>query len=125
MQPSRINSGGRGQNVVDQMLWWIYFHQFFEPVLADFRFRQQRPADGASFCVRLERGSFWAGKDLVQGIAEQRVELAAVHIVMVFGCHHITCLYVRCSRRASSARPRFIRDLTVPSGTFSTVAISL
>ena len=61
----------------------------------------------------------------VQRIAEEAVKLGALHTVFGFAWHHITCLYVRCRRRASSARPRFILDFTVPSGTFSIVAISL
>ena len=59
-----------------------------------------------------------------QGVREQRFELGAFDPVFCFTCHQITCLYVRCRRRASSARPRLILDLTVPSGTLRAVAIS-
>src|SRR5712675_154722 len=60
----------------------------------------------------------------IQGVREQRFELGAFDPVFCFTWHQITCLYVRCRRRASSARPRLILDLTVPSGTLRAVAIS-
>src|ERR1700722_5594844 len=60
----------------------------------------------------------------IHGLAEQRLELGAFDPVFCFIWHQITCLYVRCRRRASSDRPRLILDLTVPSGTLRAVAIS-
>src|SRR5579864_2317898 len=96
-----------------------------QPAQASVGFRQQRAAGRTAPGMSLEALQFVPAQAPVEGFAEKGVELAARHTVPVFRCHHITCLYVRCSRRASSARPRFILDFTVPSGTLSTVAISL
>ena len=41
------------------------------------------------------------------------------------GAHQLTCFLPWASRRASSARPRLMRDFTVPSGMRNTAAISL
>ena len=118
-------SGGGQQNVVHQVGGRLDFGQRFQPAPSRIGFREQRAADRADPGMGLKAFQLWPGQRPVEGFDQQRVKLRALHAVFGFACHHITCLYVRCSRRASSARPRFILDFTVPSGTFSTVAMSL
>jgi hypothetical protein len=76
-----------------------------------------------------ERSSF-SGSPLavpmeVQGISQQGLKLAALKLVLEFLNHWLACFLLRESNRASSILPRLIRDFTVPSGTFSTCAMSL
>ena len=125
VQADGVDPGRGRQDVVHQVDRRIDFHQFVQPAQAGIGFRQQRPAGRTAPGVSLEALQFLAAQALVERFGEKSVELAALHSVFVFRCHYITCLYVRCSRRASSARPRFILDFTVPSGTLRTVAISL
>src|SRR6185312_6478774 len=112
------------QDVGDQFRRRLYFCQRLQPGMPSLSFMEQRAAELAHPSMGFERCEFFAGQSAIYGLAEQRVEFRAAHPVIFFAWHHITCLYVRCKRRASSARPRLILDLTVPSGTFSTVAIS-
>ena len=64
--------------------------------------------------MRFERRLLLAVERSVHVVAEQDFEFRAVHT------RHLLSLRIR----ASSARPRFNLDFTVPSGTFNTCAIS-
>src|SRR5690349_5812237 len=75
---------------------------------------RQLGARRASGHVTLERSPLLAAESAVHVVTKQDFE---------FGAGHMATLN-RLSTRASSARPRFSRDFTVPSGTFKTCAIS-
>src|SRR5271170_7161013 len=98
-----------------------------QPLLPGLHVRKQRTANRAHPPMGLKAFHPCRAQLAVtiQGVAEQRFEFGAFEPVFGFVWHQITCLYVRCRRRASSARPRLILDLTVPSGTLKAVAISL
>src|ERR1019366_9190815 len=108
-----------------------------QPLLPRLHLREQRTANRADPPVSLEALFASRAQLPVQSVADQPFELGALHLgsptvpvlagrggdsVLRFLCHQITCLSVRCRRRASSARPRLILDLTVPSGTLKAVA---
>src|SRR5438270_8237089 len=118
-------SGGGGQNVVYQVGGRLDFGQRLHPALAFLGFRLEQTAHRAHPGMSVETLHFRSAQSMVKSVDQKSVELCTLHTVFAFAWHHITCLYVRVSRRASSARPRFILDLTVPSGTLRTAAISL
>src|SRR5271168_2086170 len=125
-RPRADDTAGSDQNVVDQMRRRFDVFQRPEPLPPSLHVREQRTANRAGPPMSFEYLlASWAQLAVVvHGLAEQRVELGAFDPVFCFTWHQITCLYVRCRRRASSARPRLILDLTVPSGTLRAVAIS-
>src|SRR5215470_13125196 len=111
-----VNARRGCQDTIDQTGWRLHLREFLQPVAARLSFGEQRPAGGASPRMGLETVESRPAQNAVKRVREQGIELVALHPVTGLFWHHITCLYVRCSRRASSARPRFIRDFTVPSG---------
>src|SRR5260370_42319994 len=124
MMVRRRQDCGSQQDTGDQIWRRLDFFKRLQPTASGFGFLKQRPAELTLVTVGFKRGQPLAREGSVNGLTEQSVALCAVHSVIFLTCHHITCLYVRWRRRASSARPRLILDFTVPSGTFSTVAIS-
>src|SRR5262245_15792186 len=63
-----------------------------------------------------------------QEFGQKSLELAAlkpVFAVLSSVAHWLACPLLRESNRASSVRPRLMRDFTVPSGTRKTLAMSL
>ena len=93
------------------------------PILRSFFERADCPVVAYSR-VFLEAAQRCGCQPAIDRLEKQSLEFGAVHSVLDFVSHQITCLYVRESKRASSARPRFILDFTVPSGTLRAVAIS-
>src|SRR5580698_9000325 len=106
--------------------------QRLQPQLPSLHVGKHRTAGRADAAMGLEAlFTSWielASVGRIDRLTQQRLELCAFDLavgpVFCFTWHQITCLYVRCRRRASSARPRLILDLTVPSGTLRAVAIS-
>src|SRR5277367_828106 len=74
----------------------------------------QFAAGGASSEVTFEGRPLRSAERSVHVVAQQDFQLSARHIRTLW----------RRRTRANSARPRFSRDFTVPSGTFNTWAIS-
>src|ERR1022692_2519675 len=74
----------------------------------------QLSTGAASSQMTLQGSLLLTAESSVHVVAQQDFQLSARHI-------RTLC---RRSTRASSARPRFNRDFTVPSGTLSTCAIS-
>src|SRR5581483_3132956 len=120
----RIQPGCGNEDVVHQVHWRFNFLERLQPVAPFLGLCPERPTQLAAAGVSLEALPFGAGQNCIHGVAQDSVELGALHSVMEFTWHQITCLYVRWRRRASSARPRLILDFTVPSGTFRASAIS-
>src|SRR5208282_3731205 len=131
------HSAGSHQNALHHSSRRLDWFERSQPRLTRLRVREQRTTNPADAPVSLKalhssraQSAQFAVAVAVDGLAKQRFELRAFHSrsvglsVFCFLWHHITCLYVRCRSRASSARPRLIRDLTVPSGTLKAVAIS-
>ena len=98
-----------------------------EPLPASLRLFKQRSAGRADGHVRRENSFVFGPQQSVEGIGQKGLPVSAfgrVRDVRAL-CHYITSRLLRSSRRASSARPRLMRDFTVPSGMPSTWAISL
>src|SRR5208282_609870 len=130
--PRAHDSAGGCQYVVHQMRRRFDCLERPQPLPPSLYVREQRTTNGADAPMGFEalhaasrtQLAFALQSVIVQSVIEERFELGALHPVFGLVWHQITCLYVRCSRRASSARPRLILDLTVPSGTLKAVAIS-
>ena len=94
-------------------------------------FQQLCAAGGAALAVHIEGLRIASVEHAIQRIRQHRLPRFAVQVAgsflrIVIRRHgYITCFLLRPNSRASSARPRLMRLLTVPSGTRSTRAISL
>ncbi len=141
LRPRAHDSTGSRQNVAHQIRRRLgrLQCQCPQPLLPRLHVRQQRTANRTDAPMGFEALLASRTQPAFQGVADERFELGALDLgsptgpvlagrgggpVFGFLWHHITCLYVRCRSRASSARPRLILDLTVPSGTLKAVAIS-
>jgi len=121
LRPQIRRSALRRQLVLARMLWTKFFGgstfgQRAHPLQPGLRVGEQRAAAGASRSVRLEPQSACRYERPVNGLKQKRLEFGAVHSAWISSAIR-SLLYVRESKRASSARPRFILDFTVPSGT--------
>jgi hypothetical protein len=92
LQAVAFEPAGCDQNVVDQVGWRLHLLKRLQPVLTGFDLGEHGSAARARAGMGVEAVLFRVGQLLIESVKKERFELLALHTVVGFTWHHITCL---------------------------------